>query len=392
MQLIENLDIKDKRVLVRLDFDFLFDKNFQSGTKQKFHLVEPTINYLLEGKTKVIIAPSFTRGKKKEKAEYSIEPYARHICEIYKCNVYMTQQSVGDVPVKLSQDMEPGSILFLENLFESEDELKGETEFGEKLSKIADIYVNEAFSLSDRGLSSNTAVLDFMDDECFCPGFNFYNEYMNIQKIRSEDAGITLCINDDDLSGSLALAESLIDKVGLILLFGEVSNLYSVIKNDTRNRNYPENLLNKMKKFNNAAEVRDIKILSMVDYYTRDGNEEVALIRNEMFNDRKGYLDIGEETGKNFSDAISDSGLLIWLGNLPYNKESDLVFGSAKIIENISNKELYTIGLRAGSENRYKNQNEDGFFNFHSSCNNIFTKSIKNEQLPGLEKFEAKFG
>ncbi len=390
---LENAELKDKRVLLRLDFDHIFEKNFKRGKMDRFSIVEPTLRYLLNAKAKIVIAPSFTRTKNKNKTEYSIEPYARHICDIFKCNVYLTEYVVGGLPQKLSQDMEPGSILFLENLFEMEGETNAENEFAEKLSQLGDIYVNEAFSLSGASLASNTAIYDFFDNENIYAGLNFESEYTNMLMLNSSEKLFTLCLNvDTDITEALAAAENLIERIDRILLLGEISSLYSLVKSGADNHNFSKNVVNKIKKVVNSAEVRGIEIVHMVDYYASDENSKAQLIRNEIFNNKQGYIDIGDETGKIFSDALSESSLVLWLGNKP-NKESDLVFGSAKILDTINKNALYVISAGSDKINtEIISQTEDGFFQFQSSCYNTFVNSIASEGMPAIEILEAKFG
>jgi len=390
---LENAELKDKRVLLRLDFDHIFEKNFKRGKMDRFSIVEPTLRYLLNAKAKIVIAPSFTRTKNKNKTEYSIEPYARHICDIFKCNVYLTEYVVGGLPQKLSQDMERGSILFLENLFEMEGETNAENEFAEKLSQLGDIYVNEAFSLSGASLASNTAIYDFFDNENIYAGLNFESEYTNMLMLNSSEKLFTLCLNvDTDITEALAAAENLIERIDRILLLGEISSLYSLVKSGADNHNFSKNVVNKIKKVVNSAEVRGIEIVHMVDYYASDENSKAQLIRNEIFNNKQGYIDIGDETGKIFSDALSESSLVLWLGNKP-NKESDLVFGSAKILDTINKNALYVISAGSDKINtEIISQTEDGFFQFQSSCYNTFVNSIASEGMPAIEILEAKFG
>lgn len=392
---LENADVKDKRVLLRLDFDHLFEKNYKRGKMDRFVIAEPTLNYLLSANAKVVIAPSFTPGKgnKKNKTEYSIEPYARFICDLYKCNVYLTEKTVGSLPIKLSQDMEPGSILFLENLYDMEGELNAENEFAQKLSGLSDIYVNEAFSLSGKSLASNTEIVEFYDKENIFAGFNFGNEFSNMLKLRSAENLITLCMNNDnEVAGSLAVAETLIERIDRILLMGELSSIYSVIKNEIENHNYSKNVINKFKKVIKSAEVRNIKIYNMVDYYAADDNTKARLIRNEVLNNTVDYIDLGEETEEIFSEALSGSNLVFWLGGLPNKKEHDIVFGSAKILNTIKKNELYVIGAETDTFNSdTKNQLEDGFFKFQTGCYNTFINSVTSEGLPVIEKLEAKF-
>jgi len=388
---LDNIDVKDKRVFLRLDFDHLFEKNFNRGKMERFRIAEPTLRYLINANAKVIIAPSFTPGNKKNKTEYSIEPYARHICDLYKCNVYLTEKTVGSLPIKLSQDMEPGSILFLENLFNIEAEKNAENDFAEQLSKLADIYVNEAFSLSNSALASNTEIVDFFEKEMIFAGLNFEHEITNSEKLKAAENFILCINNDNDMTGSLAAAEDLIERIDHILLFGELSSIYYVIKNEIENHGYSKNIINKFKKVIKSAEVRNIQINHVVDYYAEEENSQPRLVKNEIINNKQGYIDIGDETGKIFSDALAESNLVFWLGNLPNNKERDLVFGSAKIIDTIKMNELYVIGAETDDFNSdAKNQLEDGFFKFQTSCYNTFVNSVTSEGLPVIEKLEAK--
>jgi len=390
---LENTELKDKRVLLRLDFDHLFEKNYKQGKMQRFSIAEPSLTYLLNANAKVVIAPSFTQINKKNKTEYSIEPYARYICDLYKCNVYLTEETVGSLPQKLSHDMEPGSILFLENLFGMDGEKNAEKEFAEKLSMLGDIYVNEAFSLSNTELASNTDIVDYFDKENIFMGLNFGSEYSNMLKLNSTDNLFTLCLNkDNDLAGALTAGENLIEKVDRILLLGELSDLYSTVKNELENHNYSKKIISKLKKVINSAEVRNIEIVHMVDYYADDGSSKAKLIRNEIIHNKQGYIDIGDETGEIFSDAISESNLVFWLGDLPNNKEGDLVFGSAKIFDIVDKRGLYVIGTGTDTINsNNKIHTKGGFFKFQSSCYNTFVNSVTGSGLPVIEKLEAKF-
>ena len=305
----------------------------------------------------------------------------------------MTDQVVGSLPEKLSHDMEPGSIMFLENLFGEEGELKADNEFAEQLSKLADIYVNEAFSLSGDKLASNTAILEYYETDNIFPGLNFAAEFQNAIKINSADKPFALCLNNNnDIPGLLAAAESLIDRVDRIFLMGQISNIYAVIVNNISNHNYPKNHVDKLKKILKSAEVREIEIFHVLDYYQMDEESGPGLVRNEIINNTERYIDIGDETGKIFSDAISGSDLVLWLGEFPADKEYDLVFGSAKINETVKNNGLYVVG--AGSENFCpggKNPLEDGFFKFQSCSYNTFVNSVTGDKLPVIEILEAKF-
>ena len=391
---IENADVKDKRVLLRLDFDHLFEKNYKPGKMERFSIAEPTLRFLLNANAKVVIAPSFKQIKRNNNSEYSIEPYARYICDLFKCNVYLTDKSAGSLPLKLSQDMEPGSILFLENLFCEEGEINAESEFAEELSKLGDIYVNEAFSLNTTALASNTAIVEKFEGENIYAGLNFGSEYANMLKLNASNELFALCLNNnDDLAGSLAAIENLIDRIDRVVLMGELSSLYSIVINEIDNHNFAKNLVNKFKKVLKSTDVRKIKIAHMADYYSSDDESPTPrLIRNEILNDKQGFIDIGEETGKIFSEVLSESNLVFWLGDLPINKERDLVFGSAKIVDTVDKNNIYVI--RAGTDTfdqGTKNQIEDGFFKFQSSCYNTFVSSVVGEKLPVIEKLEAKF-
>ena len=172
---------------------------------------------------------------------------------------------------------------------------------------------------------------------------------------------------------------------------GELSSLYSIVKNDIENHDYSRNIVNKLKKVLKSLEVRDVSIVHMVDYYAKDESSEARLIRNGILNDKEGYIDIGEESGKIFSEVLSESKLVFWLGRLPFNKERDLVFGSARIVDTVDKNDIYVIGAADTFGPDTKSQTEDGFFNFQSGCYNTFVDSVSGDKLPVVEKLEAKF-
>ena len=157
---IDDIDIKDKRVLLRLDFDYLFRSGFEITEYHEFNLVVPTIEKLITENARIVIAANFKNSREFKDFEYTMEKFANIFCDILKCEVYLTEDRAGSVVNKISHEMVPGGILILNNFSDFQDDNENNPDFAKRLSEIADIYINEAITLSHLKLASTNSILD----------------------------------------------------------------------------------------------------------------------------------------------------------------------------------------------------------------------------------------
>lgn len=151
MQYLNDLKIKNKKVLIRVDMNVPLDKNQNITDDNRIRAVLPTLNYALDENAKVILCSHIGRPKGKVVPELSLEPVARRLSRLLQKDVKLAPDCVGPEVKKMIEAMQPGDIILLENLRFHPEETKNNDDFGRELAALADIYVNDAFAVAHRG-------------------------------------------------------------------------------------------------------------------------------------------------------------------------------------------------------------------------------------------------
>ncbi|MDL1971840.1 MAG: phosphoglycerate kinase, partial [Deltaproteobacteria bacterium] len=145
---INEIDIKGKRLLIRVDCNVPLDRNLNITDDTRIRRILPTINHALDENAAVILCSHLGRPKGKVVPEMSLAPVARRLSRLLQKEVKLAPDVVGDKVKKMIDAMKPGDILLLENLRFHPGETKNDPEFSKELAKLADIYINDAFAVA----------------------------------------------------------------------------------------------------------------------------------------------------------------------------------------------------------------------------------------------------
>ena len=161
----ENLNLHNKKVLLRVDFNVPLESNENISTITDDWRIQsslPTINLLLEKKARIIICTHIGRPRGKYSKDLTIEPIARHLSQLLKTKVHQANDSIGTDVEKLVDQLQESSILILENIRFYSDEDKNSPPFSKKLAKPYDVFINDAFGVAHRENSSTVGVTQFL--------------------------------------------------------------------------------------------------------------------------------------------------------------------------------------------------------------------------------------
>ncbi|MBI5892363.1 MAG: phosphoglycerate kinase, partial [Deltaproteobacteria bacterium] len=220
---IDDLDIKNKRVFIRVDFNVPVDDKGNITDDTRIRGVLPTINYALDENAKVILASHLGRPKGKRIPDMSLAPVAKRLGRLLQKDVILAPDCVGDEVEKIVNAMKPGDICLLENLRFHPEEEKNNEEFGKKLGSLADIYINDAFATAHRAHSSNVAITKHVKGECGA-GFLMKNELTYFKRAMGNPSRpLAAIIGGKKVSDKIGVLLSLCDKVDKLIIGGGMS-------------------------------------------------------------------------------------------------------------------------------------------------------------------------
>ncbi len=342
---IKDLDCKNKRVLLRLDFNVPVDpKTHEITDATRIMESLATINYLCEQGAKVIICSHFGRPDGKPDPNFSLKIVADKLAKIVKNKVTFATDTIGkDAKVKILA-MSPGDIILLENLRFDKREEENDAEFCKELASLADIYVNDAFGTSHRKHASTYGVAKLLPNAV---GFLIGKELKVMNQIMTEpQRPFVAILGGAKISDKIPVIENLIDKADVILVGGGMSYTFlralggKVGKSlvDASKVEFVKTLLNKARD-KNVEIVLPVDILANKEF---DSKEAPKCFASMSIEDDFMGLDIGPKTIKLFKKYIKRAGTVIWNGPLGVFENQMYARGTMKVAKYMGKTKAFT--------------------------------------------------
>ena len=390
-KLDENLNIEGKRVLLRVDFNVPINDGAITENS-RIEKVLPTIKFLINKKAKIIIIAHLGRPKGKIVPELTLKPIAKKLSYYLNQDVIFSNESTGALVIQKSKKIPNGGIMLLENIrFHKEEELNS-TSFAKELSKIGDIYINEAFPCSHRTHASVCEITKHIDSFA---GKQLLEEISAI-KMLTDNAikPITCIIGGSKISTKSGVLINLIKKMQNIIIVGAMANSFIKHKGynigqsifEKNQENLIENIIQESKK-NNCNLILPEDVIA-----SNDHNSKGVLKSLDQITDNDLILDIGEKTLQNIFKVIDESKTILWNGPAGYFEIDEFSVGSKKIAnkisENTKNKSLISIaggGDTVAAINKFKCS--DGF-TYLSTAGGAFLELLEGKVLPGIKALE----
>ena len=209
---IRDVDVTNKKVLVRCDFNVPLDKETGKITNDlRIVAALPTIKYLLENNAKVILCSHLGKPKGEIKPELSLKPVANRLSEYLGFEVKFSKDIVGENAKELSKELKPGKAILLENVRFDPREEKNDKEFSKELASLAEIYVNDAFGTAHRAHSSTVGVAEFLPAVC---GFLIEKEVEMLgDNLNNPERPFVAILGGAKVSDKIKVIENLLEKV-----------------------------------------------------------------------------------------------------------------------------------------------------------------------------------
>ena len=346
---LSNLQIKDKRVLVRVDFNVPLDENFVVKDDTRIKKALPTIKYLLNGGASVVLMSHLGRPKGVSQ-EFSLGHIVPKLEELLELNVKFAKNCVGDAALDITQSLKPGEVALLENLRFHPEEKEGDEFFAGQLAENGDVYVNDAFGTAHRAHASTTVIARFFPvDKAF--GKLLQGEIDALSKVMAEPANPLLAIiGGAKVSSKLAILENLIDKVDRLMIGGGMAYTFILAQGgNVGNSLVEEDMVPRALDILKKAQEKGVEVYLPKDSIVADNFSAHANAKASATNEiPEGWmgLDIGPESANRFAEAVRTSKTILWngpMGVFEFEKFSNGTFTVAKALKEATDLGCYTL-------------------------------------------------
>lgn len=227
MKTIDNFNFKGKKALIRVDFNVPVNENFEVTDTTRIEAAKPTIDKILKDGGSVILMTHFGRPKGKED-KYSLRHIVDTVSKVLGVAVKFSEDCIGEIAQKKASELKEGEVLLLENVRFYPEEEKGDEAFAEKLAKLGDVYVNDAFGTAHRAHASTTIVAKFFSNaKCF--GYLLAKEIESIDKVmKIGEKPVTAILGGSKVSSKITIIENILPKVNNMIIGGGMA--YTFIK------------------------------------------------------------------------------------------------------------------------------------------------------------------
>lgn len=338
MKTIDDFNFNNKKALVRVDFNVPLNDDMEVTDTNRIEAAKPTIIKILEDGGSVILMSHLGRPKGKE-SKYSLQHIVSKISDVIGVEVKFVEDCVGEEVENAANNLEPGEILLLENLRFHDEETEGDEDFAENLSKLGDVFVNDAFGAAHRAHASTTVVAKFFDEKCF--GYLLAKEIKSLDRVlHSEEKPVTAVLGGAKVSSKITVIENILDKIDHLIIGGGMTYTFikaqggkigtSLVEDDKQ-----ELALSILKK----AKEKGVEVHLPVDSVIADSFSEQASTQTESVdNIPDGWmgLDVGPETIRNFSNVIRQSKIILWNGPLGVFEMDEFAKGTIQLGEAIA--------------------------------------------------------
>ncbi|MGB9875794.1 MAG: phosphoglycerate kinase, partial [bacterium] len=310
-------DVRSKRVLVRVDFNVPLDKKTGAITDDtRIRASLPTINYLLSQNARVILMSHLGRPDGQVVESLRMDKVARRLGELLGKEVLVTGDCVGSDVETLALGLKDGQVLMLENLRFHPEEEKNDPAFAQKLARLGEIYVNDAFAAAHRAHASTEGVAHFLPS---CAGFLMQKEYDYLSKVLENPAKPLLAITGGaKVSDKLKLLLNLLSRVNVLLIGGGMAYTFLKARGLQIGTSLCENeLVEKAKEIMVEASKAGVELFLPLDLVVaKDLNNpsDHLVVPAEQIPAEYGGVDIGPKTRELFKEKIKQAKTIVWNG------------------------------------------------------------------------------
>lgn len=390
---IKDVDVKGKRVLVRVDFNVPIDENGNITDDTRIKAALPTIKYLVDNDAKVVLMSHLGRPKGEGFEEaFSLAPVAKRLEELIGKKVTMAKDVIGESAKEAVKNMKEGDIVLLENVRFHKEEKQNDENFAKALAEFGDIYVNDAFGTAHRAHASTAGVAKFLPAVA---GYLISKELDVMGRaLNNPERPFVAVLGGAKVSDKIGVIENLIDKVDTIIIGGAMAYTFLKAKGyEVGNSLVEDDKLDLAKELMEKAEEKGVKFLLPVDVvvateFKADAEHKVVDI-DKIPADWEG-LDIGPKTRELFGTEIESAKTVVWNGPMGVFEMPAFAEGTKAIAEYMSRCKGTTIIGGGDSAAAVKQLGYADKMTHISTGGGASLEFLEGKILPGIAALDAK--
>jgi phosphoglycerate kinase len=392
MSKFQDFNFKGKKALIRVDFNVPLDKEFNVTDDTRIRGAVPTVKKILSDGGSVILMSHLGRPKEGPTDKYSLKHVLKRVSELVGTDVQFANDCIGEEALQKAKALQPGQVLLLENLRFYKEEEKGNEQFAEKLSKLGDVYVNDAFGTAHRAHASTAIIAKF-----FSPGNRFFGllmegEVSSAEKVlHSAEKPFCAIVGGAKVSDKILIIENLLERATDIIIGGGMAyTFYKAMGGSIGNSLVEEDRVDTAKELLKKAEAKGVCIHLPSDSIIADKFAEDAEVSSSLSNiipDGWMGLDIGELACETFTKVILDSKTILWNGPMGVFEMKKFQHGTKCVAEAIAEATQKGAFSLIGGGDSVSAINQFGFadkVSYVSTGGGAMLEYFEGKELPGI--------
>ena len=391
MKTIDDFNFKNRKALIRVDFNVPLDGSFEITDANRIEAAKPTLLKILEDGGSAILMSHLGRPDGNRNMDMSLKHIKDKVSEIIGVKVKFVEDCVGELAEKAASELKTGEVLLLENLRFHNEEEKGDKEFSRQLSKLGDIYVNDAFGTAHRAHASTTIIAQFFPgNKCF--GYLMANEIGAIDKVmRTGEKPVTAILGGAKVSSKITIIENILSKVNHLIIGGGMT--YTFVKaqgGKVGNSISEDDKMGLALEILKQAKEKGVEVHIPVDVIAADDFSNTAqtkIVNVDVIPDGWQGLDAGPKTLEIFKDVILKSKTILWNGPVGVFEMESFAGGTIAIgnyIDEATKKGAFSLVGGGDSVAAVKQFGFQDKVSYVSTGGGAMLESLEGKVLPGI--------
>jgi len=388
---IKDINIKGKKVLIRVDFNCPMNKDGSVNDDTRIRAALPTIEYAMSQDAKVILVSHLGRPDGKKDPKYTLQGVGERLAELLKKDVIFVDDCIGAGVWAVLENMKSGSVALLENVRFYKEEEANDKNFAQKLAKLCDVYISDAFGTVHRAHASTAGIAEFVKEKG--AGLLLQKEIDSLGAVlNNPKKPFVVILGGAKVSDKIAIVENFSKNADVMIIGGAMAYTFLKAKGFNVGDSLVENdKIELAKKIISRFETKGSRLLLPVDFVVapeiKEGVKWEVTKDENVPNGMKG-LDIGPKTIALFKDALKDAAMVIWNGPMGVFEVKPFDNGTVEIARMLAESNAYTVVGGGDSASAVNKAGVADKIDHISTGGGASMEFLEGKKLPGIVALE----